>query len=1519
MASRSFVGPQSGIPPEGLTVLWVPETEPSVDIVFVHGFTGHPYHTWRKTGVQGLQADVGDVAEPPRKLQRLLHRSTARESHSVYWPTDLLPNTISDARIMTYGYDTHIRHKLIGHRPSQNTVHDIASNFLVALEAKRRDAIDKPLIFVAHSLGGIVVKEMLRRSQGHASHSHLRQIASATNGMVFFGTPHSGADPRGPLLHAIELIASILGVTVNQTVVDTLLPGAELLRQLSVEFPVMAQREGWSIHSFQEQLGVRSLGGKKVVEDTSSCLHSPLIEVTEHIANDHMDMCRFSGPLDMEYGKVAAALERLVQRGRRADNTRGGAPDPALPGTDAQRCKEVVESLAFEQMGDRQMGIKRAHRKTCRWFLTQPEYINWQDETKMKETNGVLWIKGKAGTGKSTLMKYLLDGAKKGLGGSRVVSFFFHARGGELEKSTTGMYRHLIIQMLGNMTDNDLAAIWRHFIEDSGLAGPVASPRWTVDLLKDFFRAAVLTPGRRLACFIDALDECDEGEIRDMLDFFTELGELSLSQGAPFQVCLSSRHYPHITVDKCLELNLDVQSGHERDIISYLETELKIGKSKAAKEIRSEMLKSASGIFMWVVLVTQILNREFDRGNIHALKKKLKEIPKDLNTLFESILTRDEDNKAQLLSCIQWTLYARRPLGPEELYFAIVPYDSEPDELAIRHQPWDPDEITGDQMERFIVSSSKGLVEVTSTKKPTVQFIHESIRDYLFQGGLEKVWPELKGDFSSVSHDALKNDCLSYIQQGAFEVEAGTSSTGGSDARSTAPDPPVETVGSASPSGDPETLPDSPREAEDSPTPRVERKNENPTKKSKGGSIHRDRLRRTFPFLQYALQNVIYHSDRAQQGGICQLQFLHDFPKHQWVELDNAVSAFKSRQHTAKVPLVYLLAEQNAANLIRASPDPLSFRNYRLAAGRQERYGAPLVAAIAHGSHEAIEQLLLSDADLSGLIEDSFITDTSAQPPKGRQNLQLKWVPGAPMASYLFQYGYAPFIKFLVSAAAKAMQLKVLDTVTVEASLLDTATLDLALSQPRQNGILKAMISGGACQLPRYTERLRRFIVDSFLTGDLSCLEGGLANGHDRPILPDGNIWTWTYKKKWEDGMERLAQDPCRLKQNLRLLVDAGYDVNASTPAGPSLLDELVWWHADASIASFLLERGAGLHIWAAAGLGDRDAVIRLLDSGFDINTQDHFGSSALWYAARNNHKDLVEMLLAERRADPNLVDQDGESLLHHMATFKSAVPLPILKVLIEHGANVNATNIEGKTPLHVHDNPDIIALLCNHGADVNVEDIRGKTPLHVHDNPDIIALLCDHDADVNAKDAKDETPLHVHDNPDIIALLCNHGADVNAKDVKDGTPLHVHKNLDTVVLLCNRGADVNAKDPYGRTPLHVHKNPDILALLCNRGAGVNVECDYFGHTPLFYAASEAAVEVLCKNGAELEARDNEGYTPLLYKVDRGQEEAIGALIEQGARKDARSNAGATAWDLISDLWSLDLRERLLELLGPEP
>jgi hypothetical protein len=93
--------------------------------------------------------------------------------------------------------------------------------------------------------------------------NHLHEIYKSTVAVVFFGTPHSRADPRS-LIHLIaEKVILAAGFSVNEQIVNTLLPTSERLRELHDEFGPMAHQEGWIIYSFQEQYGVPALSNKK--------------------------------------------------------------------------------------------------------------------------------------------------------------------------------------------------------------------------------------------------------------------------------------------------------------------------------------------------------------------------------------------------------------------------------------------------------------------------------------------------------------------------------------------------------------------------------------------------------------------------------------------------------------------------------------------------------------------------------------------------------------------------------------------------------------------------------------------------------------------------------------------------------------------------------------------------------------------------------------------------------------------------------------------------------------------------------------------------------------------------------------------------------------------------------------------------------------------------------------------------------------------------------------------------------
>ncbi|KAK3371504.1 hypothetical protein B0T24DRAFT_706512 [Lasiosphaeria ovina] len=648
-------------------------------IVFVHGFNGHPERTrTHKRSNDDPRSRSGDLetVERPSKLRKVnpFRQATKQDGNSdrnkeVYWPRDLLPETVDGARVLTFGYNASVRHRSEG-SGDHNTVYGFAWELLCCLgDAREQEgATHRPLLFVAHSLGGIIAKEALRQAKAKCAsppNAHLGSIFSSTIGIVFFGTPHRGADPRGPLHHVAEKAIRAAGWTADKKVVETLLPNSECLKELCDEFPLLASEMKWNIVSFRETRGMSILGGDKVVDDASACLGDSTLETVRDIESDHRDMCRFSGLDDPRYRKVVAAIRRIVQpasvenavhrellnpgrelTGRDSDSTlntptrcvqpaytdNGARQEQAKPGPGlknsetamntptlpTQQQKELIEGLRFKQMDARLLTLKTAEAKTCRWLLKNEHYRDWTDAEKLTDHHGFFWIKGKPGTGKSTMMKFLFLEAKKAMRGSLVLSFFFNARGEDLEKSTSGLYRALLLQLIEKAPET------RTILDYYGPSGfsAIKENGWQNETLREAFAMALAKlGGRRVVCFIDALDECPEDDVRDMVSFFEELGDLE--KEAEFRVCFSSRHYPEIGIRTGLQLSLELEQEHTADVSLYVDTHLKLGNDPCAEDIKAEILRKSSNIFLWVVLVIPILNKEFDRGRIKALKKKL--------------------------------------------------------------------------------------------------------------------------------------------------------------------------------------------------------------------------------------------------------------------------------------------------------------------------------------------------------------------------------------------------------------------------------------------------------------------------------------------------------------------------------------------------------------------------------------------------------------------------------------------------------------------------------------------------------------------------------------------------------------------------------------------------------------------------------------------------------------------------------------------------------------------------------
>ncbi|KAL7973660.1 hypothetical protein HDV63DRAFT_413759 [Trichoderma sp. SZMC 28014] len=604
-------------------------------------------------------------------------------------------------------------------------------------------------------------------------------------------------------------------------------------------------------------------------------------------------------------GKQAILAEITNDRKRHSAEPRAAVEDTPEPAINNSRViddatkQSLIDQLYFDKIDERVTHLTAAQRGTCGWFLTKPEYKSWHDMAQQLDHGGLLWIKGNPGTGKSTLMKFLFEEAKMSSNEASpqiILSFFFLARGTDDEKSTTGLYRSLLHQLFQKIPETKDSLEWM----TADGAKTVQRNRWQDASLKQTLGHAVQKLGcRSLTIFVDALDECNQDQVTDMISFFEELCDGTNKRQLSLRVCFSSRHYPTVTIQQGIEVILEEESGHTDDIKQYIKSKLRVPKSNKTDSLRydslrQEILTKSSGIFLWVVLVLDILNQECSKS-IKKMRDRLKEIPPRLNDLFQMILTRDGDNRDQLKACLKWILFASRPLKPPELYFAVqFNIDKECSGL------WDREDIGLDEMKAFVRSSSKGLAEVTRNRTSEVQFIHESIRDFLL-GSYSEEWSEDRSNLSGYSHDSLKDCCVAQLM--------------GQDAYLHL------------------TTPESVSE-------------------EAGGSIHSQ-----FPFLKYAILNIFYHSNVAQKLGIEQKGFLNNFPLPRWISFNNAFEMYAIRRYKGSAKMLYILSEKNMVDLIGVYPEKDYFEvGY-------ERYGTPIFAALANNSREVVKAFLRSQAE----------------------------------------------------------------------------------------------------------------------------------------------------------------------------------------------------------------------------------------------------------------------------------------------------------------------------------------------------------------------------------------------------------------------------------------------------------------------------------------------------------------------------------------------------------------------------
>ena len=353
-------------------------------------------------------------------------------------------------------------------------------------------------------------------------------------------------------------------------------------------------------------------------------------------------------------------------------------------------------------------------------------------------------------------------------------------------------------------------------------------------------------------------------------------------------------------------------------------------------------------------------------------------------------------------------------------------------------------------------------------------------------------------------------------------------------------------------------------------------------------------------------------------------------------------------------------------------------------------------------------------------------------------------------------------------------------------------------------------------------------------------------------------------------------------------------------------------------------ECGTPLH--ASAFRGRIEVGQLLVTHGADVNSRSSYEGTPL-------HAELKKGELREQ-----LLDSDSDSDVDFGSSCEESLPHteseegPFEDVEDEDvGWQPDSRNGYDRTPLHTASEEghlEFAEWLLDSGAEVNVHDATQNTPLHLavtRGRLDLVRMLLKRGADVQSLDGDGRTPLFSAakgGSPDVVRLLLDHGADAHIRDDNENNALHIAAaggHLDVARMLLALNLEVNARNCNGMTPLcsalETSGKPDVVRLLLDHGAAVRMPAhDKHCRSALHVAAGSGnseLVQMILERNPDIEARDDEGETPLLTASSEGNPAVVQLLLDHGADPYVRNDEGKTALDGAG---SLEVSRMLIKL-----